>query len=430
MGGWYNGGGDRMRLRALLFLVAAFAVSAQASDLAVKERLSLPGRGGKLSGLAFSPDGRSLVSAAGGESGSEVRLWDLDGGRQKQAIAAPASLFLVALAADPKAAILSPLPGVGGLRYWDMVTGTQRALDVGMHGGEVRALLSPEGYRLLWDTEDRGLKLFDMRRLAAIKLESPCTAAEAFAFSPDGLLAAAACRDGDLRVWDAVTGALAAQAPSGGRTHALAFSPAGTRLVLLRDAGSRMELALWDFSARKEEWKSDAGAVAAANAVAFSPDGRLLAHSDAEGAVLFTDARTGRPAGEATGWTQAGKPVVIERLVFSPEGESLAAGGSDGQIRLYSVGPMKLSAAAPPAATPPATRKTQRARVRNLVKPSVSRAAEAAVLPLPPPAGEGRGEGSFVIAYRWALIGVILAVLAIGVLFLVVRLVRQNKTAG
>ncbi|MCX5787546.1 MAG: WD40 repeat domain-containing protein [Elusimicrobia bacterium] len=418
-----------MRLRALLFLTAAFAASAQAAEVAVKERLTLSGRGGKLSGLAFSPDGRSLVSAAGGESGSEVRLWDLDGGRQKQAIAAPASLFLVALAADPKAAILSPLPGVGGLRYWDMATGTQRALDVGLHRGEVRALLSPEGYRLLWDSEDRGLSLFDMRRLAAARLESSCAATEAFAFSPDGLIVVAACRDGSLRVWDAVTGALAAQAPSGGRMHALVFSPAGTQLVFLRDGGSRMELALWDFSARKEEWKSDAGAVAAANAVAFSPDGRLLAHSDAEGAVLFTDARTGRRAGKADGWTQAGRPVVIERLVFSPEGDALAAGGRD------SVGPMKISAVAPPAAAPPAARKTQRASGRPPAKLSLR-----VVLPPPlwgragvggegkPPvslsrvSGEGGGEGKFVVAA--------LAALVIVALVLAVKVLRQNKTAG
>ncbi|MEU4829301.1 serine/threonine-protein kinase [Streptosporangium sp. NPDC023615] len=63
------------------------------------------------------------------------------------------------------------------------------------------------------------------------------------------------------------------------------------------------------------------------NAVAFSPDGRVLASGGGDGAVIIWDAATRRPVGTPlTGHTRA-----VEAVAFSPDGRVLAAGGNNGK---------------------------------------------------------------------------------------------------
>jgi len=65
-------------------------------------------------------------------------------------------------------------------------------------------------------------------------------------------------------------------------------------------------------------------------AVAISPDGRLLASGDAEGAVHFNDLRTWKPNGEAV---RLGGPVSAHAATFSPNGRLLAVATATGGTR-------------------------------------------------------------------------------------------------
>ncbi|GAA4194611.1 hypothetical protein GCM10022252_39280 [Streptosporangium oxazolinicum] len=63
------------------------------------------------------------------------------------------------------------------------------------------------------------------------------------------------------------------------------------------------------------------------NAVAFSPDGETLAGGDSEGAVTMWNARTRQPIGDPlTGHTRA-----VQAMAFSPDGGLLASAGSNGE---------------------------------------------------------------------------------------------------
>lgn len=73
-------------------------------------------------------------------------------------------------------------------------------------------------------------------------------------------------------------------------------------------------------------------------AIAFSPDGKVVASADQEGKLALWDVATARPIGA---FSQGDR---VEYIRFSPDGKTVAAGSRDGAIKLWDVATGKARA--------------------------------------------------------------------------------------
>ena len=305
------------------------------------------------------------------------------------------------------AAAIAPYPhneGYETMRLWDVQTGRVRAnLKSGMQNA-VSAAFSPDGTRVAACGEDGAVRLWNAETGELIRehptdqgrpLKQPESLRSIFglskaAFSADGKTLISGGSDGSVHFWDIQTGAPArdrlriapkprylltlspdetlaayrrhrirlANADTGetehilkGHTHpvwALAFSPDGN---ILASGGLDWTIRLWDARAGKQIRKLNRFR-SGVYALAFSPDGKRLASAgghilvptkDGRGYVSLPeddetymvsvwDVQTGRRVQTLNGHTR-----TVWTLAFSPDGKTLASGGVDFAILLWDI---------------------------------------------------------------------------------------------
>lgn len=157
--------------------------------------------------------------------------------------------------------------------------------------------------------------------------------ARAFAISQDGHRFAALGKSGTVRVWDARSRdpILSLQGTDRSVTS-IAFSP-DNRWIATGDATGHV--ILWDWTGRRQQIVADE--ISPINALAFSPDGSLLAVADDDSespadAVLWN---TGTGSRKIT--LSGGHSESVLDLAFSPDGKRLATASADDTVRIWSL---------------------------------------------------------------------------------------------
>jgi WD40 repeat protein len=290
--------------------------------------------GGKPSSITFNPDGKTLASAG------PVRLWDAGSGKVRSLLEEVAGHSFAALSKDGKTL------AVGGMwaavRLWSLPPGKEPELVDEVSGGfAVAVALSPDGKWLaigsekklfVWDVEKRKFR-FQWED----KDETTLPTFEALAFSPDSKFLAfaggnhheKASGDVDIRLWSVETGGVVRKLQEHKRkVVALAFSPDGK---MLASASREESIRVWDpvkgEVVRELPFPN-------CQSLAFAPDGKMLASA---GYVTGADIRLWNPTTGDELPPIKNSGLGLTSLAFSPDGKTLAAAGGARAIRLWDV---------------------------------------------------------------------------------------------
>jgi WD40 repeat protein len=211
---------------------------------------------------------------------------------------------------------------------------------------------SPDGTLLASAGDDKTVRLWEVATGTKVRTLTGHTAhIGGVAFSPDGTLLASAADDWTVRLWEVATGTkvrrligvnyisgaisyvmpLVLRAVLTGRAAcigAVAFNPDGT---LLASAAEFCTVRLWEV-ATGTKVRTLTGHTKGVNSVAFSPDGALLASAADDETVRLWEVVTGAEVRTLTGHTNCTYAVA-----FSPDGTLLASAGLDKTVRLWEV---------------------------------------------------------------------------------------------
>lgn len=241
--------------------------------------------------VAWSPDGKLVLSAAGHENISTIHLWEVATGRRLHTLEGHTG-FVHSLTFSPDCTQIFSGSHDGTFRVWDVATGRCLRSFRDKYEELHSVAFSTDGRLALSGSSRNKLRLWEMATgLCLRRFYGHTKEVRSVAFSPDGSLALSGSDDKTVRLWEVATGQCVRKFE--GHKHA-AFSPDGT-LVLSGPWGSP-------------------------RSVAFSPDGSfVLAHGEM---LRLWSVETGRCVR-----TFEGETVVS--VAFSPDGERALLGRSN-----------------------------------------------------------------------------------------------------
>lgn len=306
--------------------------------------------------VSFSPDGQLMAAS----TGNAIRLWEVTTGQCVRELPEVDQGRITSVAFSPTdsrllAAGYSGWSNISYIVLWDIDSGTELARLPGeseLSGNHrytesvwVGALaFSPDGKYLAigfgspsFYTGDKLLipvKVYDVATRKLIRtLNGHTNYCVSLAFSKDGTKLASGNRDGTSIIWSTATWqplhTLADPDKDSGQRYgrgveAVAISPDSRLLAMANNEG---HLHLWDLSQGQllETLKGHSSAV---HALAFTPDGRSLASGSNDYTVRLWNVSTRRELLQLdSGNIDLGE---IQSLTFSPDGQNLLVGGRNG----------------------------------------------------------------------------------------------------
>jgi WD40 repeat protein len=328
-----------------------------------KEVLAPEGHTDTVMCIAFSADGKTILT---GSADWRVHLWDMRGRELRRLTGAVDALAGVAVSPDRRQVAAIGLDRTADL--WDLTTGTSTRVRRGAADGQAPGssthfggmpAFTPDNKALLIATQQRVLERHELNGGTSTQaLEGAEGGMTAAAFSPDAAFVAGAWwffqfdpmglfvigNQGGLGIWDAGSGAALWKEtdPTNPRQcWAVAFSPDGT-LVAFSEARRKPDTSQWaerricvrETATGREVRRIDLNEVPATG-LAFAPDGRTLVSVHEHVITNLHDALVwDLPSGKEVRRLK-GHVAQVTCVAFSPDGSRLATGSADNTVLVW-----------------------------------------------------------------------------------------------
>lgn len=311
-----------------------------------RELLTLHGHSGIVTRVAFTPDGKRILS-----TGQDARtiLWDIDNEFPVGRIFRDDGFGTLNIGYDEKGNAVRAEYSNNSILVTDLTDNTP--VRTAIHGfGDISfsTTLSPpinilavggEGFISSWD-------LGTGRLLFSESMTDQPNQVSSLAISHDESILAIGgcldrdenlvCRSGKISFWDIADKQWIGN-PIIAHTNwvdSLAFSPDDSLLV---SGSSDDTIQIWDRKTNQKIGIPFLGHTGKINAIAFSPDGKTLASAGNDGMIILWDIETHQPIALPLHKQFSG----IYALAFSPDGKNLLTADTDGKIMAWEVDPVQ-----------------------------------------------------------------------------------------
>jgi len=278
-----------------------------------------------ITGLAFSEDGRTIVSAGRDAS---LKVWNAASGALQKTLTLDNRL-VSSLALAGRRVLTGH--GDGTIALYDLDKG-ERIAAYKRNDAEVWSVaFLGSGDRFAAASHDYETAIWDTRAATAapFKLDGHTSAAQAVAYSVHGPWIATGSADKTVRLYDADTHDLI-RVYKGSKDFvtALAFAPDGKSLAIASLDG---DIRIYASASSRQRFHLQ-GHKGKVSAVAYSANGDWLASAGEDGVVRVWNARRGRTWRSLTGHSGGATAVA-----FSPDSSRLGTAGVDGTVRVYAI---------------------------------------------------------------------------------------------
>jgi WD40 repeat protein len=279
-----------------------------------------------VSAIAFSPDGRQLVSSSFDKT---IKLWDVNSGKcVKTLLGHRNRIWTVAF--HPNGRKIASGGDDNHTKIWDLKQGRCTKTIVGHTNAILSVNSSPDGGYLASGNEDNTIRIWAIDRSVIIQtLREHTNRVWSVQYSPDGRLLASGSADNTIKLWDWKSGnCLKTLRGHQSWVWRVVFSPDGQTLA---STSYDRTVKIWDVTIG-ECLKTLAGHTSPVIYADFSPDGQLLASCEFNGIIKLWNPRSGECQLNLDKHTNS-----VWSVAFSADGKWLISASYDETIELWSV---------------------------------------------------------------------------------------------
>jgi WD40 repeat protein/tRNA A-37 threonylcarbamoyl transferase component Bud32 len=288
------------------------------------ELQTLRGHSGTVVSVAFSPDGRRIVT---GSFDRTAKVWDASSGKELFTLRGhSAQVRWVAFSLDGRRIVTGSLDQTA--KVWDAASGKELLTLKGHLAAITSVAFSPNGQRIVTGSYDRTAKVWDAATgTELLTFKGHSSSVRSVAFSPDGQRIVTGSDDQTARVWDAATSVelLTLRGHRAGLNVSV-FSQDGQRILT---GSGDWTGKVWD-AATGNELLTLRGHRAGITFAAFSPDDRRIVTSSYDQTAKMWDAASGEQL-----FTLEGHGDMITSVAFSPDGQQIVTGSYDQTAKVW-----------------------------------------------------------------------------------------------